>query len=57
MVAIDRQEVLRKTSVGIFQIRMGYGMSITFVLPRLQLWHLYCLVFLQSVGEMHAQLP
>ena len=56
MVAIDCQEVLRKTSVGIFRIRLPYRMSFTVVLPRLQLWHLYCLVSLQSVGDMHAQL-
>jgi hypothetical protein len=55
MVAIDREEVLWETLVGIFQIRIRYRMSFTVVLPRLQLWHLYCMVSLQSVGDMHAQ--
>jgi hypothetical protein len=58
MDATDRQEVLRGPSVGIVPILVQYRMSFSKALvPRLQLWHLHWLVSVQSVGDLHSQVP
>jgi hypothetical protein len=58
MDAIDRHEVLRGPSVGIVPIVMRYRVSFSMALvPQLQLWHLHRLVSVQSVGDLHSQVP
>jgi hypothetical protein len=58
MDGIDRHEVFRGPSVGIVPILVRYRVSFSMALvPQLQLWHLHWLVTVQSMGDLHSQLP
>ena len=59
MEPVHRQEVLREGAVGVvvaIPVRCLVGFC-TAVMPPLQLWRLLWLLSLQSVGNLHSQLP
>jgi hypothetical protein len=58
MDAVDRYEVLRGPSVGIVPILVRYRVSFSTVLiSQLQLCLLHWLVSIQSMGDLHLQVP
>lgn len=58
MEPVDRQEILREAAVGVVAISVRYHASFfTAVMPQLQLWRLHWLLSVQSVGNLHPQLP
>jgi hypothetical protein len=58
MDAIDRHEVLLVPSAGIVPIPVRYRVSFsTALVPQLQLWHLYWLVPVRLVGDLHSHVP
>jgi hypothetical protein len=58
MYAMERLEVLRRPSVGVDSILVRSCLSLsTAPVPQLQLWHLYWLVSVQSVGNLQPHEP
>jgi hypothetical protein len=58
MDAIDHQEELRGPSAGIVPTLVRYRVSFsTALVPQLQLQHLHWLVSVQSVDDLHSQVP
>jgi len=55
---IDCQEILRELSAGtVPAIVLHHLTFFTPVVPQLQLWHFYWLVSVQTVSDLHSQIP
>jgi hypothetical protein len=51
------QEILPGPSVLIYEVLRYRVKTFTAFVTHLQIWHLFCLVFVLSVGEIHLDVP